>query len=100
MLQIRNRRSTIVQLCTPAIFVIVLFLLELAIESNTAFYDFFDVVRHQKDESIKAIPHCVTGVHVEKCWTFAYAPNTSDIRMIVDRVSIRLFVFFSTCLGG
>jgi len=78
-ISIRNQRGTITQMCAPAAFIIILFILQNSIQGNTQRYDFFDKVHHQDIKSIENIPHCVVGPDNDQCWTMVYSPNNSAI---------------------
>jgi hypothetical protein len=54
-LQLRNIRSTIVQLLAPAFFIIALYILQEAIASNQFFGDFYDVKKTQTENHILGI---------------------------------------------
>lgn len=86
-IMLRNRRSTIVQLAAPAFFVITLFFLEIAVRQDERYAgDLYNIVRTQKPYKVPDIPPCVQGPDTDFCYTFVYAPDTPDVKEIIDLI--------------
>ncbi len=72
---------------SPILFIVVLYLFQISIES-TSTGDFFDIVHHENEQPILDIPFCVVGPNSDQCWTIAYAPDTPEVQEVIRLVCV------------
>jgi len=83
----RNRRATLVQLCAPAVLVLALLLIQVAIEARVSGEEGFDRKRNPAPKELLEIPRCIIGPDRDSCFTFAYVPAGDPIvEAIIDDI--------------
>jgi hypothetical protein len=76
----RNTRATILRLLAPLFFMLLLWLLNIAIRSDNQAISAFEDNPNPKIDVVGPIPTCDDDSFIiQPCWDFVYSPNTSDI---------------------
>eukprot|EP01118_Nematostelium_gracile_P008162 TRINITY_DN2698_c0_g1_i1.p1 TRINITY_DN2698_c0_g1~~TRINITY_DN2698_c0_g1_i1.p1 ORF type:complete len:180 (+),score=54.47 TRINITY_DN2698_c0_g1_i1:62-601(+) len=73
----RNVRGTVIQLCIPAIFILILFVIQEALRSSFGNEGLALNIRSQGEDTINDIPLCSPGPEYDQCWTLFFTPNNS-----------------------
>jgi len=88
LLNIRSAKSTALQLLVPVIFIVLLYVFQLAqVEGNKASKFIRDTPR-QEQQNITTIPRCKAGFEGPGyCYSFAYYPQTdANVRLLVETI--------------
>jgi len=85
----RNVGSTIVSLLVPILFIALLFLMQLAVQSNQRRNASIAVVRNASEEKINDIPRCVSGEY-GRCYTLGYTSNSDpNVVALINRIALQ-----------
>eukprot|EP00210_Caulerpa_lentillifera_P000918 g888.t1 len=75
----RNWKSTSVRLAAPFIFMLLVWLIDKALQANESSLDSFKVLRHPEPELIKSIPRCGDDLYMKSpCYSFLYSTRVGD----------------------
>eukprot|EP00741_Cyanophora_paradoxa_P000093 tig00000057_g89.t1 len=87
----RNKKSTIIQLIAPFIFVLAIFLLQFALKQNAVLGPATSVVTKGKETVMPStLTRCIPNARATSCITVAWAPSDDwAAKLLVDQIRIR-----------
>lgn len=75
----RNKRSTLLRIFSPSIFILLVLLLDYAIRADVNASEEFRELRTPKSNDVNEIPECESDIYIKPpCFDFYYSPNTSE----------------------
>lgn len=81
LVYLRNLRSTLLRILSPFFFMFLLWLLNIAIQSNNVAYSAVTNVPNPSPSEVAGFPSCTSNAYIlpNPCWDFFYTPNTSAV---------------------
>lgn len=75
----RNKRSTLLRILSPSIFILLVLLLDYAIRADVNASEEFRELRTPKRNAVNEIPKCESDIYIKApCFDFFYSPSTSS----------------------